>query len=180
MYHLKNIFKALSKGSCPFNISVLQEAKKHLDSKDDFRPVAEVVLPKLEEQEWLEAMETFFRMFSQEPGPACGLDLIEMAKQVYNHWSDGFLGGSLQALKWTLLVNEALIRAAESNDLLQEYYSKSLNLLQSSGTGKSKLLDELAKDNFTFTFVSRKESDTGFPPGDNDISRFLSNRSKPA
>ena len=125
-------------------------------------------------------METFFRMFSQEPRPACGLDLIEAAKQVYNHWSDGFLGGSLQALKWTLLVNEALIRAAESNDLLQEYYSKSLNLLQSSGTGKSKLLDELAKDNFTFTFVFRKENDTGFPPGDNEISRFLSNRSNPA
>ena len=55
MYHLKNIFKALSKGSCPFSISVLKEAKKHLDSKDDFRPVAEVVLPKLEEQGWLEA-----------------------------------------------------------------------------------------------------------------------------
>ena len=39
-----------------------------------------------------------------------------MAKQAYNRWSDGLLGGALRTVRRTLLANEALIRAAESND----------------------------------------------------------------
>lgn len=70
-------------------------------------------MPKLKEQEWLEDMAIIFGKASQEPRPTCDLDLTEAAKQVYNHWGDRFLGGSLQAVKRTPLANEALIRTAE-------------------------------------------------------------------
>lgn len=54
-----------------------------------------------------------------------------------------------------------------------EYYSKSFSILQSSGSGKSRLVDELGKHHLTIVFTFRKAGDTGYPPGDPEISAYF-------
>jgi len=82
-------------------------------------------------------------------------------------WKRPFWGNSLNVLK-ELLVDEENIFQKD------KFYAKSMTIIQSSGTGKSRLLDELSKELLTISFALRHQcKDVGWPPGDHEITDFL-------
>jgi hypothetical protein len=82
-------------------------------------------------------------------------------------WKRPFRGGSLDLLR-ELLPDEE--KAFDE----YKFYAKSITILQSSGTGKSRLVDELGKEFLAISFVLRHHSDdTTWPPGDHEITKFL-------
>jgi len=87
--------------------------------------------------------------------------------QLRQHWTDKYYGQSLAAFRDKL-------SNAEHHWGEQEYYAKTFCIVQSSGTGKSRLIEEFGKGVMTMSFALRKEGDTGFPPGDEEIYKFLS------
>jgi len=87
-------------------------------------------------------------------------------ESLYDHWRDSYYGGSLNAF----LKN---IRRYQSEWPKKNYYSKAVSIIQSSGTGKSRLVDEISKEFLTISFALRLEGETGYPPGDPEITKYL-------
>ena len=83
-------------------------------------------------------------------------------------WSTAFKGCSLTALKEMLHIYENDWRANPG-----AYYAKTFVMFQSSGTGKSRLAHEAGKSYLEFPFVFRKSGDTGYPPGDIAVAKYL-------
>jgi hypothetical protein len=54
-----------------------------------------------------------------------------------------------------------------------KHYAKLLPVIQSSGVGKSRLLDEVCRHRLGITFTLRLPHETGYPPGDIEITEFL-------
>jgi hypothetical protein len=48
-----------------------------------------------------------------------------------------------------------------------------MSIVQSSGTGKSRLVDELGGDAFSISFTLRENGASGYPPGDPEVVKFL-------
>ena len=57
-------------------------------------------------------------------------------------------------------------------------YAKTMPIIQSSGTGKSRLLDEISKEFLTMSFVLRHPAEDGYPPGDPEITKILTGMGK--
>ncbi|RPA84583.1 hypothetical protein BJ508DRAFT_359610 [Ascobolus immersus RN42] len=55
----------------------------------------------------------------------------------------------------------------------EEFYAKILTFLNSSGVGKSRLVDKLGEEKLVIAFTFRLAGDTGFPPGDDEITERL-------
>ena len=53
------------------------------------------------------------------------------------------------------------------------HYSKFTPTVQSSGVGKSQLLDEFSKKVLGILFTFRMNDDTGYPPGDPEIRKYI-------
>ena len=53
------------------------------------------------------------------------------------------------------------------------YYAKILPIIQSSGVGKSRLVDELSKLRVGLFFTLRKRGQSGYPPGDHEVTEFF-------
>lgn len=72
------------------------------------------------------------------------------------------------------------IECLEQADVEQEgnekkpLYAKAISVVQSSGTGKSRLLTEVGKHIFTLPICLRKSTDPGYPPGDKPVVKFFS------
>jgi hypothetical protein len=82
-------------------------------------------------------------------------------------WKRPFWGSSVNVLKKLLLDQEGIFQK-------DKFYAKSMTIIQSSGTGKSRLLDELSKELLTISFALRHpHKDVGWPPGDHEITNFL-------
>jgi hypothetical protein len=86
--------------------------------------------------------------------------------ELHKDWGNEFLGYSVDVLRNLLLVQEKEFPATT-------YYSKTIPIIQSSGTGKSRLLDEISKEFLTTCFVLRHRGDDGYPPGDPEVTEFL-------
>jgi hypothetical protein len=85
-------------------------------------------------------------------------------------WNKDYFPHSLDALQ--SLVQEYQKLAVE------EYYAKTLAFVQSSGTGKSRLVDSFGQVCPMINFILREEETTGFPLADHEILSFL--REKPS
>ncbi|KAA8908792.1 hypothetical protein FN846DRAFT_1010507 [Sphaerosporella brunnea] len=85
---------------------------------------------------------------------------------VQSAWRDHFLGN-------TLTVFRAVLATANASFDPDEHYSKFMPILQSSGMGKSRLIDQYAALTVGVVFTLRKGEQTGYPPGDVEITRFL-------
>jgi hypothetical protein len=82
-------------------------------------------------------------------------------------WKRPFRGGTVNVLKRLLLNQERVFQE-------DKYYAKSITIMQSSGMGKSRLLDELSKELLTVSFALRHQhNDVRWPPGDHEITDFL-------
>ena len=51
----------------------------------------------------------------------------------------------------------------------EQYYAKIIPVIQSSGTGKSRLLSEFGKTTLSVYYTIRESDETGYPPGDESI-----------
>jgi len=99
-------------------------------------------------------------------------EVAERQKTLYDDWCGNHGGDSLQALEVTIQHYQANWTSDYADG-----YSKSINIFQSSGMGKSRLADEMGKKNFQFAFVFRNPGDTGYPPGDTEITNYFRQRS---
>lgn len=82
-------------------------------------------------------------------------------------WKRPFRGDAVNLLRGLLLDEE---EAFEKD----KFYAKSITIIQSSGTGKSRLVDELGKEFLTISFALRRPTDDiTWPPGDPEITDFL-------
>jgi hypothetical protein len=128
-----------------------------------FTSLSKFWIPLLE-RKWESAMDILFQPKPASPKPhSAEMDVTE---QVKRHWNTTFHGDSL-----TVLSN--MMAFYETNWQAQQAYGKIIPIFQSSGMGKSRLIRELGKLQFQFTFVFRGEGDTGFPPGDTEIGEYL-------
>ncbi|KAF8533047.1 hypothetical protein BDD12DRAFT_529365 [Trichophaea hybrida] len=84
------------------------------------------------------------------------------------HWGDDFQGRALEAFMEKLKTPMTNTTGSECN-----YYSKSFDILQSSGMGKSRLVREMGFRMLVISFALRRPDDTGFPPCDPEIFNFL-------
>ena len=115
----------------------------------------------LKNRDWYRAVKSLL-----PPGSAEDDTIHAVVSQLRQHWTDEYQGQSLAALMDKL-------SDAEHNWGEQRFYAKTFNIIQSSGTGKSRLVAELGKEIMTLSFALRKKGETGFPPGDNEIYKFL-------
>jgi hypothetical protein len=81
------------------------------------------------------------------------------------HWDDAFQGRALEALTEKL-------RRSEENAMFHDYYSKSFDVIRSSGMGKSRLVNEMGGTIITISFALRRPGETGFPPCDTEVYDF--------
>jgi hypothetical protein len=86
--------------------------------------------------------------------------------RVKKAWVDDFYGDAL------VCFNEELARA-QSNFNLHSQYAKFLPVVQSSGMGKSRLIDQYATTTPGVVFTLRRDYQDGYPPGDVEVTGFL-------
>jgi len=154
---------ALKKTPNPFAPAMLTEAA---GSVAKVKERVELYISMLAEGNWVDAVLEILQ--SIRGVTENEVEVAERLKKLYDHWCGNYGGNSLQAL-------EASIRNYHAN-WTSDYaisYSKSINIVQSSGMGKSRLADEMGKKNFQFAFVFRNPGDTGYPPGDTEITNYL-------
>jgi hypothetical protein len=95
------------------------------------------------------------------------LEKDDILAALSGHWKRPFQGGSVDVLRGLLLGEE---KAFDKD----RFYAKTIPIIQSSGTGKSRLVDELGKEFLTVSFVLRHPGDdVTWPPGDHEITKFL-------
>jgi hypothetical protein len=128
--------------------------------------VSPVCASKLAQGDWLGAiLELLEAIEGTDAGDA---DIQETRNKLYDHWRDTYGGDSLEGIRMTIQNCEK-----EWPSVYGTCYSKSINIFQSSGMGKSRLADELGKSNLEFSFVFRKPGDSGYPPGDPEITNYF-------
>ncbi|KAJ2930791.1 hypothetical protein H1R20_g6301, partial [Candolleomyces eurysporus] len=79
-------------------------------------------------------------------------------------WKVDYIGKGAEAL-WTYLAG---LDASVTN-----LYARYASIVQSSGTGKSRAVDEMSKTRFVIPINLRAPRTTGYPPPDGDLERFL-------
>lgn len=84
---------------------------------------------------------------------------------LYSQWNTEFYGSALDALKEKIKHEEGLVNKG--------LYAKIIPIIQSSGTGRSRLVDELGKEFLSISFVLRLNGESGYPPGDPEITKFI-------
>jgi hypothetical protein len=93
----------------------------------------------------------------------------DVMRDLEKDWTNDYFPHSLVAL-------QSLIREYQKR-AVKKYYAKTLVFVQSSGMGKSRLVDSFGQVCPMINFVLREEGTTGFPPADPEILKFL--REKP-
>jgi len=100
--------------------------------------------------------------------PSTQCDISDTLQNVYRHWNTKFCGHAKLALQEKLL---------EYENSIQHYHqiarTKIIPIIQSSGMGKSRLIDEISKSHLTILFTFRKNGESGFPLGDPEITHFV-------
>jgi hypothetical protein len=87
-----------------------------------------------------------------------GLSLDSPSLAAAKAWTTAFRGNASDALK-------ACITEMNANRNRGKLFGSSLSLVQSSGTGKSRTVDEVAREIFTFPFCLRETDDTSGSSG---------------
>jgi hypothetical protein len=78
----------------------------------------------------------------------------------------GFIGNAID-------VFHEYVRSAEKNFMGAKHYAKYMPIVQSSGAGKSRLVDEYGKRAVGIIFTLRRGQQGGYPPGDIEVTKFL-------
>lgn len=95
-------------------------------------------------------------------------DIIRLQiHSLHQQWSSTYLGEAMEALKDKL---KSYHLRFKRNDSL---YARIMPIVQSSGTGKSRLVNELGGSVLGISFTLREKASSGYPPGDPEVVRFL-------
>ncbi|KAI0301711.1 hypothetical protein B0F90DRAFT_1816914 [Multifurca ochricompacta] len=98
---------------------------------------------------------------------ARSIELEEIA--VVNSWNAKFVyDAPLYGLKRHITREIELIKERG-----KKVYARYCSIVQSSGMGKSRLIDELSKKDFVIPINLRPEDSKGYPPPDHELRRFL-------
>jgi len=92
-------------------------------------------------------------------------------RDLQRDWNNHYFPHSLDAL-------QSLIRQYQQL-AVEQYYARTLVFVQSSGTGKSRLVDSFGQVCPMINFILREEGTTGFPPADREILSFLREKLPP-
>jgi len=116
-----------------------------------------------------ERLYTYVQIRFQTPHEPVETDDYKAATvtALHQQWSSNFFGESLFALKDKLRVYDT--RFQQDNSL----YGRIMSIIQSSGTGGSRLVNELGGTVFGICFSLRDNDSSGFPPGDPEVVKFL-------
>lgn len=114
---------------------------------------------KIDSGEFYQICETLLKKHNRKQLAMSAIQLEAVRK----HWKDDYVGESDEALLQDL-------NAVSAN--VTNLYAKYMNVVQSSGTGKSKTIQQISTKVFTVPFVIREDG-TGFPPTDTEIRDFL-------
>ncbi|KAF8541146.1 hypothetical protein BDD12DRAFT_803959 [Trichophaea hybrida] len=96
--------------------------------------------------------------------------LAKSLKSLHTSWNVDFYGDANKALKEKIQALEAQMMAEAG---APTYYCKLIPIIQSSGMGKSRLVDETSKDLFTISFTLRSGEESGYPPGDPEVTEYM-------
>jgi hypothetical protein len=86
-------------------------------------------------------------------------------RDLQKDWNNAYFPHSLEALQELVQQYQQLP--------IERYYARTLVFVQSSGTGKSRLVDEFGQECPMINFILRDEETTGFPLADGEILSFL-------
>jgi hypothetical protein len=87
-------------------------------------------------------------------------------KDVHEAWERPYSGKTVDAFINT-------INAIERTFQIKKDYAKFIPIVQSSGVGKSRLIDQFSKRVPGISFTLRTPGQTGYPPGDPEITDYL-------
>lgn len=90
---------------------------------------------------------------------------IGSLRSMQDAWRDKFAGNAHLSLLGVLDHME--------ENFLDETYAKLVPVVQSSGVGKSRLMDEISRMRLGICYTFRLQGQTGFPPGDREIADFV-------
>jgi len=105
---------------------------------------------------------------------ATGASITDMMER----WADDFKGCALKVFSNRLILAEKVFQRAEQQvkddkNTNAGHYAKTIDIVQSSGTGKSRLASEMAKKVMTITFVLHLPEEKGFPATDKGVLDFI-------
>ena len=100
---------------------------------------------------------------SRTTGVATGL-----LNRIQQAWSRDFTGDTTTRF-------QDFLEKSESNFNSNKHYTKVIAVVQSSGAGKSRLMDELSKRSVGIVFTLRFGDQSGYPPGDIEVTKLLLN-----
>ncbi|KAG5647118.1 hypothetical protein H0H81_007897 [Sphagnurus paluster] len=130
-----------------------------LELRDDFLEKKKLsTLSETSKKEIAAAFTTFIS--DQDLGP-----IVELSVEL--SWNSDFIGDTAALM--------AHVRKYYHSQN-PSYYGRFLTIVQSSGMGKSRLLDQLSKEYFTILLNLREDGSKGYPPADVDLRNFLLNK----
>lgn len=157
------ILDTLGLSSSPFTPAEKQLIEVRFDDAESQAIDVMQYLTMLQEGKWYAAIWSLLPASSDDT-----MATFNTMDSLRRHSTDEYLGSAIMGLSVRLSRDEATFNSAKQ-------YSKSLDIIQSGGMGKSRLVNEMGKTIFTMTFALRKPRETGFPPGDRDIFDFILN-----
>lgn len=95
--------------------------------------------------------------------------LGSVLRLLHEQWNSEYRGPAITALRDQIEAYESLDGSVWDN----RYYAKIIPVIQSSGMGKSRLIDQLSKEHVGLSYVLRSNGESGYPPGDVEVTRFL-------
>lgn len=120
------------------------------------------IISAVKKQQWFEACQLL-----REPPRRPTIDEEKYTNSLVRDWEAAYQGKTCKAF-----MDE--IQVVMSNKTARTHaYSQSINIIQSSGMGKSRLVKELGQHVFSWTFTLRRTGEDGFPKGDDDVYAFL-------
>ena len=155
---------ALSDVKSPFESKLRQEGAETLEdrlNKDD--DMLSALAELLHQGRFYKATSNFLSTLHPQTTRQTPYTDLE---SLYDHWRDRFYGGSLNAFLENIFRYEAEWSASN-------HYSRTVSIVQSSGTGKSRLVDEIGKEFLSVSFALRLQGETGYPPGDLEVTNYL-------
>lgn len=158
---------AISEPLAPFTTIQLQEAATKLQSENFIdRASLSQLVTYLQQEHFYCALQHYLgplRFSGFEHGLFVGL-IADTLGYLYSRWNTEFYGSALDALKEKIKHEEGSVN--------KDLYAKIIPIIQSSGTGKSRLVDELGKEFLSISFVFRLDGESGYPPGDPRDHKF--------
>ncbi|KAF8637023.1 hypothetical protein AX17_003092 [Amanita inopinata Kibby_2008] len=90
---------------------------------------------------------------------------MEQKIATIDSWEYDYIGTAHQCLYQVM--------TSYCRDNSKRTYGRFLSVVQSSGTGKSRMIDELSKEHIVIPINLRGPRSTGFPPGDMNVSEYI-------